>query len=170
MDNNFNIDNLQSNLDSIYYNNLLKALEKSPYANDNNIRKKIQEYLNISKEPSKESETSTDTKPTIMIKKNMSCQSLTALSETSPPYSDDYLYQKPWTKLTQIHKVIKIKEFVNTKLNIEDEKEKQELRDKLVDKVKNKELTKKESVNYDSIKGIVISIPKLEYKNGKYIV
>jgi hypothetical protein len=170
MDNNFNIDNLQSNLDSIYYNNLLKALEKSSYANDSNIRKKIQEFLNSSKEQSKESDTSTDTKPTLIIKNNMSSQSLTTLSETSPSYSDDYLYQKPWTKLTQIHKVIKIKEFVNTKLNIEDEKEKQELRDKLVDKVKNKELTKKESVNYDSIKGIVISIPKLEYKNGKYIV
>lgn len=158
MDNNFNLDNLQATLETTYYNNLMKALEKSVYANDINIRKKIQNQITSPKETESP------------LKKNISSQSLNTLSETSPSYSDDYLYQKPWTKLTQIHKVIKIKEFVNTKLNITDEKEKQELRDKLVEKIKNKELTKKETVNYDSVKGMVISIPKLEYKNGKYFI
>ena len=80
-----------------------------------------------------------------------------------------YLYQKPWTKLTPIHKIIKIKEFVN-KLLINDEEEKQILKDKLVEMVKNKSLTKKESVNYDSVKSKVVSITKLKYENGKYII
>ena len=71
--------------------------------------------------------------------------------------------------MTAIHKIIKIKEFVN-KLLIDDEEEKQILKDKLVEMVKNKSLTKKESVNYDSVKSKVISITKLKYEGGKYII
>ena len=29
-------------------------------------------------------------------------------------YSDEYIYKKPWNKLNNIHKIIKLKEFINT--------------------------------------------------------
>lgn len=82
-------------------------------------------------------------------------------------YSDDYLYQKTWTKVSQIHKIIKIKEFVN-KLLINDENEKDKLIAQLSDLVRKKILTKKNTVNYDSIKGRIISIPNLKYEKNKY--
>jgi predicted AlkP superfamily pyrophosphatase or phosphodiesterase len=40
----------------------------------------------------------------------------------------------------------------------------------IVEMVKNKSLTKKESVNYDSVKSKVVSITKLKYENGKYLI
>ena len=57
-------------------------------------------------------------------------------------YSDDYLYQKTWTKVSQIHKIIKIKEFVN-KLLINNEEDKEKLIAQLSDLVRKKILTKK---------------------------
>ena len=172
MDSSFDINNIQSTLENVYYNNLIKAVEKSSLYNEADIKKKVEileSKLDNKKEEkiNKVSQTSSEKKPVVLIQKNISSQSL---SEMSPSYNDDYLYQKPWTKLTQIHKIIKIKEFVNSKLLIEDEKEKHMLRDKLVEMVKMKELTKKESIMYDSVKGMVISIPCLEYKNGKYYI
>lgn len=172
MDSSFDINNIQSTLENIYYGNLIKAVEKSSLYSEDDMKKKVEmleSKIDIKKEekPKKVSQTSSEKKPVVLMPKNISSQSL---SEMSPSYNDDYLYQKPWTKLTQIHKIIKIKEFVNNKLLIDDDKEKQLLRDKLVEMVKMKELTKKESIMYDSVKGIVISIPCLEYKNGKYYI
>lgn len=79
----------------------------------------------------------------------------------------DYLYLKPWTKLNTIHKIIKIKEFINS-LNIRDENEKNNLKDKLIDLVKDKTLSKKNKIVYDEVKGNIISISYLIYENGKY--
>jgi hypothetical protein len=76
----------------------------------------------------------------------------------------DYLYTKPWTKLNQIHKIIKIKEFVN---NLEiSNNDKEELRDKLIDMLKDKK--KKNKINYDEEKGKILTISCLLFKNGKY--
>jgi hypothetical protein len=77
------------------------------------------------------------------------------------------LYKKPWTKLNQVHKILKIKEFVNTK-NITSEKHKEELKDKLIELVKLKILSKKENVKYNETEGRIIELPHLEYKDGKY--
>jgi hypothetical protein len=83
-------------------------------------------------------------------------------------FSDELLYKKPWTKLNSIHKILKIKEFVNSlKFNIEEKRNK--LKDDLILLVKSKVLTKKDSINYDEINGKIISIKNLEYKNGNYI-
>lgn len=82
-------------------------------------------------------------------------------------YSDDYLYQKTWTKVSQIHKIIKIKEFVN-KLLINKDEDKEKLIQQLSDLIRKKVLTKKNTVNYDSIKGRIISIPNLKYEKNKY--
>ena len=82
-------------------------------------------------------------------------------------FSDEDLYKKPWIKLNPIHKIIKIKEFVNN-LKINLEKDRIILRDELIDLVKNKILTKKEKVNYDEVNGKIISLSNLQYKNEKY--
>ena len=82
-------------------------------------------------------------------------------------FSDEELYKKPWVKLNSIHKILKIKEFVNG-LKIESEKDRVELRDQLVDLVKMKILSKKEKVKYDEVNGKIISLTNLQYKNGKY--
>lgn len=90
-------------------------------------------------------------------------------SENNIVYSEDYVYKKPWTKLNSVHKIIKIKEFVS-KLLIEDHDHKKELIKNLKMLVKNKIITKKDKVNYDKLKGRIISIPDLVYKNKKYYI
>lgn len=76
----------------------------------------------------------------------------------------DYLYTKPWNKLNQIHKIIKIKEFINT-LDIK-EMDKDELKDELIELVKDKK--KKYKINYDEDKGKIINIASLTFVDGKY--
>jgi hypothetical protein len=82
-------------------------------------------------------------------------------------FSDEELYKKPWVKLNSIHKILKIKEFINN-LKINSEKERNELKEELVTLVKTKILTKKEKVKYDEVNGQIISLTNLQYKNGKY--
>jgi hypothetical protein len=78
----------------------------------------------------------------------------------------DYLYLKPWSKLNQIHKIIKIKEYINslTDCNL---KEKEILIDKLIDLIKIKSKLK---LKYDDTKGKIISISVLCYSNNKYYI
>jgi len=84
-------------------------------------------------------------------------------------FSDEDLYKKSWVKLNPIHKILKIKQFVND-LKFNSEKDREELRDKLIELVKNKILTKKEKVRYDEINGKIISLTDLQYKDGKYYI
>jgi hypothetical protein len=163
MDINLDIQKIQENLDFTYLTNLIKACEKNNITNEILIEK-----LNKMKE--------FETKISKPILRNISKTSLGNLStNTDSPtsatnqFSDDYLYQKPWTKLTAIHKIIKIKEFTNSLL-IKDETEKSDIREKLVNLIKNKILTKKDSVLYDPVKSKIISIPSLQFKGGKYII
>jgi hypothetical protein len=159
MDNNFNITNIEKSLEINYLSNLIKACEK------NGINKELLEEKLL-----KLNEINTTEVKQSTIKKNTSNLSLNNTeSPTSQQFSDDYLYLKPWAKLTAIHKIIKIKEFVNMLL-IKNETDKDELKEKLIDMVKNKIITKKDSVLYDSTKGKIISIPNLQYVNGKYLI
>ena len=82
-------------------------------------------------------------------------------------FSDEELYKKPWTKLNAVHKILKIKEFVNN-LKMNSEKDRVQLRDELIDLVKLKILTKKDKVDYDEINGKIKSLCDLQYKNDKY--
>jgi hypothetical protein len=76
----------------------------------------------------------------------------------------DYLYTKSWNKLNQIHKVIKIKEFIN---NLEiNEHAKEELRELLIEMLKDKK--KKNKINYDEVKCKIINITSLVFVDGKY--
>jgi hypothetical protein len=75
----------------------------------------------------------------------------------------DYLFLKPWNKLNQIHKIIKIKEFVNNlKTNTID---KDNIKEILINSIKNK---KKLKLSYDDNKGKIISISNLSFINNKY--
>jgi len=69
--------------------------------------------------------------------------------------SDENLYKKPWAKLNIVHKIIKIKEYVNN-LNISDV-DKHIMKEKIINMVKTKTL-KKDSINYDSNNGSIILI------------
>lgn len=82
-------------------------------------------------------------------------------------FSDQEFYKRPWVKLNLIHKILKIKEFVNN-LKINSEKDRTELKEELITLVKTKILTKKEKVEYDEVRGKIISLINLEYKNEKY--
>ena len=80
---------------------------------------------------------------------------------------DDNLYKKSWSKLNAIHKIIKIKEFVNN-IKFENENNREKLKDELVSLVKLKVLTKKDKIIYDDVNGKIISIKNLQYKDGLY--
>ena len=146
----FNIQNIQNLLEINYLSNLIKSCEK------NGLNKK---YL-LEEKLLKLSE-NYEIKNTI--------PNNTESPTTSTQYTDDYLYLKPWVKLNTIHKIIKIKEYINMLL-INDENEKNELKEKLINMIKTKIITKKDSILYDSTKGKIISIPNLQFINGKYII
>lgn len=156
MDTNFNIYTIEKSLEINYLTNLIKACEK------NGLNKDLLEH-----KKSKLSEDS-ETKANNIKKSNSTLSLNNSESPSTEQYSDEYLYLKLWTKLSAIHKIIKIKEYVNMLL-ITNDKDKDELKEKLIDLVKNKIITKKDTVLYDSTKGRIISIPNLQFLNGKYI-
>jgi len=91
METNIDFTNIEKSLELLYLNNLIKACEK------NNINKDQLEKKIISLSKQKQIDKT--------LSKTVSNQSLNNATE-SPQYSDDYLYQKQWTKLTAIHKII----------------------------------------------------------------
>jgi hypothetical protein len=138
-------DSIKNNLNILYINNLIKTCEKNDI--DKEVLNEALEKLII---------------PVEEIKKVPSLSTLSP-SETNT----EYLFQKQWNKLNLVHKKIKIKEFVNA-LEVKDESQKQIIRDKLIALLDNKTLTKKDSVLYDVAKAKIISIPMLQFKDGKY--
>lgn len=150
---------IQNKLELKYYKSILAGINES----DTNFTwlksycEKLVDKINSDKE--KLSETQTE-------KKNETLSPIEAENHKQI-FSDEDLYKKPWVKLNPIHKILKIKEFVNN-LKINSEKERIILRDELIDLVKLKILTKKEKVNYDEVNGKVISLSDLQYKNEKY--
>ena len=142
---------LKSQLNIKYYNNLIKATNRTNLK-DNYLADKV-----LQVKDSCEILTSSITETDI-------------LNETSKiVYSEDYLYKRSWTKLSTIHKIIKMKEYVN-QLLIDDPDEKKKLEKTLVNLVKKRVLTKKNRVKYNSIKGIIYSIPDLVYQKGIYSI
>jgi hypothetical protein len=144
----YNLESIQLNLRIKYLNNLINGCSKSDI-DTSNVKKLLQSLSN------QELESYSVTEKLIETEK---------VSETQHV---DYLYLKPWNKLTLIHKIIKIKEFTNN-LDIKDTSEKEELKDKLIDLLKSK--TIKNKINYDETKGKVISISQLSFNNGKYLI
>jgi hypothetical protein len=85
---------------------------------------------------------------------------------------DQYLYKKPWIKLTDFHKAIKIKEYVG-KLIFDTPEKQQELLDSVMAALEEKKLSKKDTVNYDSFNGEIVAINKVifvkEHKSYEYV-
>lgn len=143
-----------------YYKNILNNLEK--YNIENDLKYAIIDHLN-----KLNTVTITETIINTTDINDIVTESSIHHDENNTQ-SDEYnLYKKSWSKLNSIHKILKIKEFVNN-LNIKSDIEKQILKDKLIELVKNKTLTKKGKIIYDEINGKIISIPNLQYNNGIY--
>ena len=144
------INQILKNLKKNYYESLLTSLSKNSNANTIHIN-----FLNKTIDGETiSSETVAETATETVESKNNS--------------DNNELYTKPWNKLNPIHKILKIKEFVNNLKNTNDSN-KAELKDELSALVKTKVLTKKEKVNYDEKNGKIISLVSLQYKEGKYI-
>ena len=88
------------------------------------------------------------------------------LTDTIESSNLSIYYKKPWTKLNNIHKILKIKEFVNN-LSLNSLK-KNELIILLIDLVKNKTITKKNMVEYDEEHCKILSIDNLEITKNDY--
>ena len=174
-----NLDILEAKFNIKYYNNIIKYCKKTNHdhsffkkqlAKMNSIEISLTETETENNQESVSEKKAPETNKHFKYGDYYSSKSVELDSEGQEiKYSEDYLYKKPWTKLTSVHKMIKVKEFVN-KLMINDEKDKNELKKKLVSMIKSRKLTKKDMVKYDSINGRVIAIPILKYKNGKYLV
>ena len=134
------IENIKLDLQVKYLNNLIIGCKKV------NINTK-----NIEKELKKISDVDVDNY-SITEKYNLNSEKI------------DYLYLKPWSKLTLIHKIIKIKEFINN-LNINNDEESDIIKEKLINFIKDK---KKFKINYDENKGKITSISNLTFENNKY--
>ena len=149
-----NLENLILNLEEKYHNNIMSYCKKINIDCDIVINGK-----NLNKVDNNISETENSTSN--VIEKTNSSESKEIV------YSDDYLYRKPWSKLSSVHKIIKLKEFIS-KLLINDKNEMESLKNNMAKLVHDKTLTKKDKVKYDDANGRVIAIPILTYKNGKY--
>lgn len=122
-----------------YYSNFIKIL-------DGNEKNFINNLLKETRESKK-------------ILLNMNTLSIEETEKTE----DDYLYKKPWNKLNSIHKIIKIKEFINSKdISLEN---KNNLISKLTFMIKNKKLMKTSDVEYNSELMKIISIYCLSQEN-----
>lgn len=161
------LDLITNKIDLKYYRGLQYFLSKNGM--DLEWLNKYIEQLSKKIKDDKNSETQTEKKKDqTEKKKDQTVNCLSSETENHKQiFSDEELYKKPWVKLNSIHKILKIKEFVNN-LKINSEKERTELKEELVTLVKTKILTKKEKVKYDEVNGKIISLTNLEYKNGKY--
>ena len=81
---------------------------------------------------------------------------------------EEMLIERPWNKLFEYHKIIKIIEYSNEKF---EKNIRNKIRDELIELVKNKKLNKKNEVIYDkNIKKIIdIPIIKFNIDNTYYI-
>ena len=178
-----NINNLKNNLDIKYYNALILYLSKtntsSEWLNEyiNNLKlnydnnEKLSETQNsINKIESQNKNIDSDYllyKNSESENKNNTNTSYFDSKGTDYIFNDNEIYKKSWTKLNNIHKIIKIKEFVNN-IKFDNENNRNKLKDELVELIKNKTLTKKNKIKYDEENGKIISLTNLQYKDGNY--
>lgn len=80
---------------------------------------------------------------------------------------DKYIYKKPWSRLTNFHKINRITEFVNDNI---DETRKEYILNELVTMVNDKKLNTKNKVDYDSQNCKIIKIKVLKEKDGVYSI
>ena len=158
-----NLEILANKMQIKYYSNLIKYSKKS----NSNYELFLKKYKDLTELD----ETLTESESIKLSNKEENTKDIISENNSSESqeivYSDDYLYKRPWTKLSNVHKIIKLKEFIS-KLLIDNQDEKDSLKKEIVKLVNCRVLTKKDKVKYDSVKGRVIAIPMLTYKNNKY--
>jgi len=156
MNEEYTLESLQLNLNIKYLNNIINGCSKLNI-NCENIKKKLSKLNN----DAQDIQSYSISEQKIKMVTDMNEKGITE-TETI-----DYLYLKPWSKLTQIHKVIKIKEFINN-LNISDQIEKENITCKLIDQIKERKI--KNKINYDDSKGKILFISNLLLENNKYVL
>ena len=80
---------------------------------------------------------------------------------------DTIIFKRPWSNLPEIHKVMKINEYIEMlkyKYNLDDI---DHIKDKLLEDVKDKKLNSKGKLTYDSINGQIIFIKDLKIDEEK---
>ena len=142
---------IKNNIDNHYYSEILKVFKK---------HKKNTDFI-VSKLNKIKNDEESITESEISEKINSEPKKVI--------YSEDYHYKKSWNKLSLVHKNIKAKEFVS-KLMIKNNDDKKKLEKTIIKLIKEKKLTKKDKVNYDSVNGRIISIPDLIHVNGHYFI
>jgi hypothetical protein len=143
------------------WQNEIDAIEENDDSDDDeliekykkNIKKKVKPDKKIStiiKNNNKDSKSAIDNKDEID-------PSIIPSNATLPMFQqiDYYLYKKPWLRLQEFHKLIKIREYINS-LNIKDN-EKKNLIELLEKKLKNKELKNKQ-ITYVPKKEVITKI------------
>ena len=147
------INKIKNTIDNYYYAELLKVYKRHKKKNTNFIESKLKDIKN-------DEESITETE---IIEKIESDKNKTIV------FSEDYHYKKTWNKLSLVHKNIKAREFVS-KLMIKSKEDQKKLERTIIKLIKEKKLTKKDKVNYDSVNGRIISIPDLIHINGNYFI
>ena len=139
----------QKNMELLYYKNLKN------HNSNSNIQSKIDSnILKLEKSLQKTNDSITEEKNTELE---------TRLSETEEGY-----FYKPWNKMSTVHKIIKIKEYVSN-LDLENSAKINLLR-YLKTALKEKKISKNEQVIYNITKAKIISIPKLNLNNNKFSI
>ena len=156
MDDENNLEMMCGNLNIKYLNNLINGCYKINM-NCENIKMKLDKLNNDMIDIENYS---------ITEQKNKLVTEMAGKSVTETE-TIEYLYLKPWSKLTQIHKVIKIKEFVSG-LDISNDNDKETLKDKIIGQIKEKKA--KNKINYDDMKGKILSISNLSFDNNEYVL
>ena len=156
MDDENNLEMMCGNLNIKYLNNLINGCYKINM-NCENIKMKLDKLNNDMIDIENYS---------ITEQKNKLVTEMAGKSVTETE-TIEYLYLKPWSILTQIHKVIKIKEFVSG-LDISNDNDKETLKDKIIGQIKEKKA--KNKINYDDMKGKILSISNLSFDNNEYVL
>ena len=144
-----NLEFYQNNNDLLYYQNLKKYNDNTSISNI--IEEKIVKLEKLLKV----------TNDSINEEKHSELES--KLSETEESY-----FYKPWNKMSTVHKIIKLKEYVSG-LELENST-KMKLISSLKDALKKKKITKNDQVIYNINKAKIISIPKLKLSNNNFSI
>lgn len=78
---------------------------------------------------------------------------------------DDYVYRRPWKKLHEIQKKIKIEEYLKNYLFNAPSDNIKKIREMIIDDFNKKRLNSAKNVTYDSIGAVILNINNLEYDN-----
>lgn len=151
------IENIKDKLKIKYYNSICKTLQKN-----NNT----QDFDWFVKHFNNETESTLAPEPAqTLVEENVQV----AVPVVTQEDNFDDMYKRPWNKLNIIHKILKMKQYVKS-LNIKNEDESKELIDQLIVLLKNKNLTKKDKIEYDEKNGKIISVKDLQMKEGKFVI